>query len=148
MRRVLPPGKFIHAIEGGAEDPIEGAMKALCTLKHATLALQRILSDFHTVAVTCQVPSVSYADVQREKCRRWYPTDEFLRIVDSKQREWLVYDANSTVGFRYEYPLGSSQAIVRVFWREDHVREWRLADGSCATEHRDAQTTAAILTTR
>jgi hypothetical protein len=29
MRRVLPPGKSVHAIEGGAEDPIEGAMKAL-----------------------------------------------------------------------------------------------------------------------
>jgi hypothetical protein len=66
--------------------------------------------------------------VQREICRRWYPTGEFLRIVDSKQREWLVYDANSTAGFRYEYALSSSQAIVRVFWREDHVREWRFVD--------------------
>jgi hypothetical protein len=29
MRRVLPPGKFIHSIEGGAEDPISGVMKSL-----------------------------------------------------------------------------------------------------------------------
>jgi hypothetical protein len=26
------------------------------------------------------------------------------------------------------------RGIVRVFWREDHVREWRLADGSRTTD--------------
>jgi hypothetical protein len=80
------------------------------------------------------VPSVSYAEIHRDLCRNWYPSGKFSHIVDAKQREWLVYDANSTAGFRYEYPLGSSQAIVRVFWREDHVREWRLTDASRATD--------------
>jgi hypothetical protein len=51
-----------------------------------------------------------------------------VSIEDSKQRSWLVYDANSTSGFRYEYPVGSRRAFVRVFWREDDVREFRLAN--------------------
>jgi hypothetical protein len=72
--------------------------------------------------------------MHRELSLKWRPTAEFLKIVDSKRREWLVYDANSTAGFRYEYPLGSPRAIVRVFWRDDHVREWRLADDSRATD--------------
>src|SRR5262249_55022329 len=74
------------------------------------------------------VPGVTYAEIHRELCRRWYPHCECPKIVDSKRREWLVYDASGTAGFRYEYPLGSSRAFVRVFWREDHVRETRLDD--------------------
>jgi hypothetical protein len=74
------------------------------------------------------VPSVTYAEIHRELCRHWHPRGEFLRVVDSKQREWLVYDASGTAGFLYHYPLGSPRAFVRVFWREDHVREARLED--------------------
>jgi hypothetical protein len=80
------------------------------------------------------VPSVTYAEVHRELCLHWRPWGESLKIVDSRRREWLIYDANTTCGLRYEYPLGSPRAIVRVFWREDHVREWRLADGTRDTD--------------
>jgi hypothetical protein len=76
------------------------------------------------------VPSVTYAEIHRELCRHWHPRGEFLRIVDSKRREWLVCDASGTAGFRYEYPLGSPRAFVRVFWREDQVRAARLDDAS------------------
>jgi hypothetical protein len=68
------------------------------------------------------VPSVSYADVQREICRHWHATGEFLRFVDSKQRAWLMYDANSTSGFRYEYAIGLSQAFARVLAPRSHSR--------------------------
>jgi hypothetical protein len=71
---------------------------------------------------------VSYSEIRREICLQWYPRDEFLRFVDSKKREWLVYDASGTAGFLYHYPLGSPRAFVRVFWREDHVRETPLAE--------------------
>jgi hypothetical protein len=74
------------------------------------------------------VPSVTYAEIHRELCRHWQPRGEFLKIIDSKRREWLVYDASGTASFRYEYSLGSPRAFVRVFWREDHVREARLGE--------------------
>lgn len=74
------------------------------------------------------IPSVTYAAVHREICLQWCPRGEFLRFIDSKKREWLVYDANGTAGFPYHYPPGSPRAFVRVFWREDHVRETRLVE--------------------
>jgi hypothetical protein len=80
------------------------------------------------------VPSVTYAEVHRELCLHWRPWGESLKIVDSKRRVWLIYDADTTCGLRYEYPLGSPRAIVRVFWREDHVREWRLPEGARAAD--------------
>jgi hypothetical protein len=71
---------------------------------------------------------VTYADVHREICRQWYPRGDFVRIVDSKRREWLVYDASDYCTHRSEFPFGSSRANVRIFWREDHVRAKRFRD--------------------
>jgi hypothetical protein len=48
--------------------------------------------------------------------------------------EWLIYDADTTCSLRYVYPPGEPRAIVRAFWREDHVREWQPTDGSRSTD--------------
>jgi hypothetical protein len=64
----------------------------------------------------------SVEELRRARCLEWKPQEHFVRIIDSKQREWLVFDATNDGAFRSGLPLASQRALVRLYWREDHVR--------------------------
>jgi hypothetical protein len=51
-----------------------------------------------------------------------------VTIVDAKQRTWRVFDATDAGEFRTVLPFGSPRALVRFFWRDDHVRMRRVRD--------------------
>jgi len=85
-----------------------------------------------------EVPSVTWAEVHREFCRQWYPRGPFIRITDAKRREWLVYDADNQCAHRREFAFGARDAIVRIFWREDHVRLRYMRDDADHSTRADA----------
>ncbi|HEY9229585.1 MAG TPA: hypothetical protein VIP11_23245 [Gemmatimonadaceae bacterium] len=73
-------------------------------------------------------PIKSFAESHREYCLQWRPREWYVTIVDSKKRDWLVYDATDDGLMRQLLPLGSPRAGVRFFWREDHVRMRRMRE--------------------
>ena len=72
--------------------------------------------------VETAAPVESFTESRKQACRQWYPTGEFVKITDSKRRDWLVYDSQGLWSFRYDRPFGDARANVRLFWFESMVR--------------------------
>jgi hypothetical protein len=70
----------------GNRQPIRSEA-VICSSPSAPTAHSRAeqAAESRTADERPSVPSVTYAEVHCELCLKWYPTGEFLKIIDSKQ---------------------------------------------------------------